>query len=298
MLDFSAYITERTKDFTGREWLFTALDNWLKNKDAPRIFILTGEPGIGKSAIACRLMQFSAGQADPPPDCARLGRGFVSAAHICSARHGGWISPESFARSSSAQLAERYPAFAGGIQFDPHIQVDQQAGTVSGSMIGGKIENYYAENPEALFNSLVRQPLQTLCERKDVPEQIVLLVDGLDEALQSTSRPTIVQLLAKCHDLPKSVRLVLTTRWVDGVLDPFRSLKPFMLHADSQENQEDVQAYARARLSGMDARQVLYHVTPLSEVQQKILSLLGFPSDIYTRLVNGFTKPTGKMTEP
>ena len=44
--------------------------------------------------------------------------------------------------------------------------------------------------------------------------------------------------------------------------------------------------------------QVLYHVTPLSEVQQKILSLLGFPSDIYTRLVNGFSKPAGKMTEP
>lgn len=44
--------------------------------------------------------------------------------------------------------------------------------------------------------------------------------------------------------------------------------------------------------------QVLYHVTPLSEVQQKILSLLGFPPDIYIRLVNGFSKPAGKMTEP
>jgi transposase len=44
--------------------------------------------------------------------------------------------------------------------------------------------------------------------------------------------------------------------------------------------------------------QVLYHVTPLSEVQQKILSLLSFPSDSYTRLVNGFSKPAGKMTEP
>jgi transposase len=44
--------------------------------------------------------------------------------------------------------------------------------------------------------------------------------------------------------------------------------------------------------------QILYHVTPLSDVQQKILSLLGFPSDIYTRLVLGFPKPAGKMTEP
>jgi transposase len=44
--------------------------------------------------------------------------------------------------------------------------------------------------------------------------------------------------------------------------------------------------------------QVLFHVTPLSEVQQNILSLLDFSSDIYTRLVNEFPKPTGKMTEP
>jgi len=44
--------------------------------------------------------------------------------------------------------------------------------------------------------------------------------------------------------------------------------------------------------------QVLYHVTPLSEVQKKILFLLDFPVDIYTQLISGFPKPAGKMTEP
>ena len=44
--------------------------------------------------------------------------------------------------------------------------------------------------------------------------------------------------------------------------------------------------------------QVLYHVTPRSDVQAKILSLLDFPADIYTQLINGFPKPAGKMTEP
>ena len=44
--------------------------------------------------------------------------------------------------------------------------------------------------------------------------------------------------------------------------------------------------------------QVLYHVTPLSDVQGKILSLLDFSVDIYTQLVSGFPKPAGKMTEP
>lgn len=44
--------------------------------------------------------------------------------------------------------------------------------------------------------------------------------------------------------------------------------------------------------------QVLYHVTPLSEVQTKILFLLGFPTSIYTQLVDNFSKPISKMTEP
>jgi transposase len=48
----------------------------------------------------------------------------------------------------------------------------------------------------------------------------------------------------------------------------------------------------------MLSEQVLYHVTPLSEVQEKVLSLLDFPVDIYTQLVSGFPKPAGKMTEP
>jgi transposase len=44
--------------------------------------------------------------------------------------------------------------------------------------------------------------------------------------------------------------------------------------------------------------QVLYHITPLSDAQAKILFLLDFPVDIYTQLVSGFPKPAGKMTEP
>jgi len=44
--------------------------------------------------------------------------------------------------------------------------------------------------------------------------------------------------------------------------------------------------------------QVLCHLTPLSEVHKKILSLLDFPVEIYTRLVIEFPKPAGKMAEP
>jgi transposase len=44
--------------------------------------------------------------------------------------------------------------------------------------------------------------------------------------------------------------------------------------------------------------QVLYHVSPLSDVQQKILSLLDFSADIYSQLTSGFPDTAGIMTEP
>jgi len=44
--------------------------------------------------------------------------------------------------------------------------------------------------------------------------------------------------------------------------------------------------------------QVLYHVSPLSDVQTKILSLLDFSVDIYSQLTGRFQRPAGNMTEP
>jgi DNA replication protein DnaC len=47
-----AFDIERlTEGFTGREWVFEEIDRWLQ-QDNERFFILTGEPGVGKSAIA------------------------------------------------------------------------------------------------------------------------------------------------------------------------------------------------------------------------------------------------------
>lgn len=54
MKDYSDLIADRTRDFTGREWVFAEIDAWLADPSAPCFFIITGEPGIGKTAIAAR----------------------------------------------------------------------------------------------------------------------------------------------------------------------------------------------------------------------------------------------------
>lgn len=55
---FTSDIARLTENFTGRQWVFDDIDRWLKESEE-RFFILTGEPGVGKSAIAALLTQIS-----------------------------------------------------------------------------------------------------------------------------------------------------------------------------------------------------------------------------------------------
>jgi hypothetical protein len=45
-----------TEGFPGWEWSFEEIYLWFQ-QDNERLFILTGEPGVGKSAIAAHLIQ-------------------------------------------------------------------------------------------------------------------------------------------------------------------------------------------------------------------------------------------------
>lgn len=255
-LDFSEYIAERTLHFTGREWLFREIDDWLDDPNAPQFFILTGDPGIGKSAIAARLKQFSDGKR-PPQTYEHIKKGFISGIHFCSARRGSWISPESFARSLSAQLAARYPEFAKFIASSLKLEVKMTIGRNLGTAVAVKIQNYYAESSEALFNNLVRQPLNALCEMLPSVDPILILVDGLDESLYYSGRLSIASLLASCHDLSPRVRFLITSRNKEEVLRPFRPLEPYILYARKEENMADLSAYLRSRFLGSEKLRLL-----------------------------------------
>ena len=49
-LEFAEFISDRTKDFTGREWVFRETNKWLADSAGPRTFLLVGWPGTGKTA--------------------------------------------------------------------------------------------------------------------------------------------------------------------------------------------------------------------------------------------------------
>jgi hypothetical protein len=89
---FAAYIREKTRDFVGREWAFRAIDRLLGDRARfPSGYVLiTGEPGIGKSALAARLVQE---------------RGYVHHFNIAVEGVRSW---REFATNVCAQLIVRY----------------------------------------------------------------------------------------------------------------------------------------------------------------------------------------------
>ena len=250
VIDFTSYIAERTINFTGREWVFQAINEWLADPDGSRFVLLKGEPGSGKTAISARLTQFSQGIVSPPDGIAYLHPHFLSAFHFCSARDSRWINPHVFAESLALQLAERYPVYARAlaeksgersirIEVQQHIEKGQGVGVIINKL------DVSGTTPEDAFNRVVREPLEALLQ-EGLDGQVIILVDALDEALSSTLTPNIVSLLSQTDKLPPHVRFILTTRQELRVENEFRNVNELSLSTpNDQRNQDDIRRYVQ-----------------------------------------------------
>ncbi len=206
---FEDDIKRLTKDFSGREWVFRDIDDWL-NKKGNRFFLLTGGPGVGKSAIAARLIQ--------------IRHNIITAYHFCRGGDVETVRPGRILRSLAAQLAEKLPdyreALANSIKpelLQVGVKIDIKS-VVNSKIVGVYIEKLNPSDPEDELDILIRAPLVELqkryIERQQEPPQLaVILIDSLDEAVTTTGDKNIVSLLAKLYksDLPDWVRFILTS---------------------------------------------------------------------------------------
>jgi WD40 repeat protein len=246
----------RLGDFTGRAWVFDRLNTWLE-ADMLRTFVLTGEPGTGKSTLAARLVQFSQGEltATAYP---HLGRHCLTSFHFCQVRADSTLDPRRFVETLSLHLADRYQPFAlaltkmGGQEII--ITASQTVGTAeSGATITNvAIKELHIGKLSArrAFDQLVRRPLEQLCTR-DFQETILILVDALDEAVSYDPDENLVALLSHitsdAADLPPQVRFLLTTRPDPRVLHLIGEPSLDLL-ADAPADVDDVRVYTFHRL--------------------------------------------------
>jgi hypothetical protein len=247
-------IMERATGFSGREWVFERIHDWLRNPAGGRFYLMTAEPGAGKTAIAARLVQFSRGRTVPPASCPLFQPGFVSAAHFCSANVGSWIDPMGFARSVSLQLARSHPGFASMLvhtgERSVNIQVVQnveKADKVSGVVIENLVLT--GLSPQATFNSTFTDTLINALSVGDTTP-ITIVVDALDEALAFKGDVNILTLLSSLNKLPVNVRFLLTSRPDARVGAVFPEAAGFVMSAADNDdaNARDIRGFLDTRL--------------------------------------------------
>ncbi len=241
--DTSAETGPGAPGFVGREWLLSRVDQWLADPHGPPFFLLTGELGIGKTSFAARLKEVRP----------------VAAAHFCVARRALTVDPLDFARSISHQLT-RLTGFAESLLQEKNIrlEVKQHADTNQGQMIAVLIERLVvnAPSPVEAFNRAVSSPLQGM-DDKGIDQTILIVVDGLDEALVHVGQRTIVDLLANAGPWPSQVRILLTSNPEDRVIRHFEAGRAHTetVAADQIENMHDLRAFISRQIESLPALQ-------------------------------------------
>src|SRR6185295_9543674 len=259
MTALSSYLKDRTEHFTGREWVFQAIGEWLGNDAGPHVFLLTGGPGTGKTAIAARVAQMNAG--DVAAAHPRLEQGRLAFCHFCQAGVEHTLSPVTFVQSLSQSLADRYAGFRDALQRAGSRQIVintvQSIDSIAtvGQAIGVNIEQITIEikggDARPLFDDAVRRPLLAMSPALSPGDRVVILVDSLDEALAFGADTNIAQLLRLAGDFPPQVRFLLTCRTNSERVFDLVGKPTLDLLLNAPPNLDEVEPYVFARLSGM-----------------------------------------------
>ncbi len=210
------------KGFVGRQWLFDAVEQWRipqsefhNPQSDSRLFWITGDPGVGKSAFAAQLTH-------------------TRSDAVIAAQFVEWDKPDHrdarrVIRSLAFQLATRLPDYRKLLLTLPEIaELDRK-------------------DPAELFDSLLANPLSSVIGGGR--ERQLIVIDALDEAGEAGRNPLVEMLARHAPRLPDWLGLVVTSRPESAVQTPLQELNPFVLDTRTEANRADLRDYLQQKLA-------------------------------------------------
>ena len=151
---FQRVLDERWDHFWGREWLFADIRAAVRSSPASRLFVVSGLPGSGKSAIFTSFID--------KEHC-----GPVLAYHCCQRDKPPTLEPRGFVRNLAFMLAEELPNYRQTLEGMPHDNT---------------LFNSNSEiDPVDLFSGLIIEPLTRVPPPED-ERTFWIAIDAVDEA--------------------------------------------------------------------------------------------------------------------
>jgi tetratricopeptide (TPR) repeat protein len=234
-IEFSADVLKHMLEFTGRSWVFEAVDRWLNDTNASRVFWIIGAPGVGKSAISAWL---------------RDNRREISAFHFCNSSSKEKSDPAKLVTSLAYQLSTQLP--------------DYQA-----RLARMNLEWVVSEYKDALtlFDILIIQPLSSI-SRPD--RAVTILIDALDEATRDGKNEIAAFISSEFNKTPEWVKIFITSRPDPEVMGPLQGLIPYVFDTSTSQNISDIRDYLKKKVNSyikaeMDVSGIIEEILSKSE---------------------------------
>lgn len=202
--------------YTGRKWLGEKIDAWLEDQNAPRRCLVTGAPGVGKSAFAVHYAHYN------PKTAAAL---------FFSADMPNYNDPCVVIQTLAYLLACRLSAYRKSLLWE----LNQEDRTTLAKL-----------TERELFDKLITRPLSQAING-DHPAMCIIL-DGLEEC-GDPQKNTLAKTIARYADsLPWWLHILIVARDVPAVKNYTKNALRIEMRGEDKNNLEDIRAYYREAL--------------------------------------------------
>lgn len=201
--------------FVGRAWLNDAITNWLQDDTAPRTCLLTGAPGVGKSAYAAHFTHYN---------------DHVAAALFCSSEMNTFNDPRTVIQTVAYLMACRLTAYRQSLML--HLPEDRAA--------------VQRLSEKELFEQLISKPLSLSVNGNH--ERMVILLDGLDECGSPEKNALAKTLYEYADSLPDWLRILLVARDIPAISVYTKGAYRIEIGSESKDNLQDIRSYYRFEL--------------------------------------------------